>query len=193
MVNSSIGTGKVFVFCGTSGSGRKTISKQLARQLDLVSVVSVTTRAPRPHEIDGKDYHFMTRQAFIEADIRGEFFQTAEIDNHFYGLKKEDIHAALKTNASIYVVVNRYAATRFKYEFGERAIRLFIYVSKSVIKERLQTRGISEEIIEHYMNHYIEEVSYRKECEHIFENVDLTHTTLAVKEAVLGYLPAKTV
>lgn len=191
-MDRALGNGKFFIFTGTSGSGRKTISKQIAGELDLTPVISYTTRDPKPHEMDGRDYRFIARKQFIEEDIRGDFFQTAEIDNHFYGIKKSDLLAAIQAGANVYVVVNRYAATRFKYEFGDRAVRMFIYVDKQTILERLQARGETDETIDHYMKHYFEEVSYRRECEHVFENWDLKAAVAQVRDAILSYLPART-
>ncbi|MFD0694947.1 guanylate kinase [Paenibacillus sp. GCM10027628] len=184
--------GLIFVFTGTSGSGRKTIARQIAGELGFSSVVSYTTRTPRPKEMEGRDYNFISRKAFIDADIAGEFFQTAEIDGNFYGTKKADIEAALREKGLIYVIVNRYAANKFKYEFGDRAIRLFIYANKQTIMERLLARSTPMDVIDHYMNHYIEEVSYRKQCEHVFENMDLQDTINKVKTAMLSHIPTTT-
>ncbi|OPH60815.1 hypothetical protein BC351_16590 [Paenibacillus ferrarius] len=184
--------GLVFVFTGTSGSGRKTIAHRIAQELGFSSVVSYTTRTPRPKEVNGKDYTFITRKAFIDSDIAGEFFQTAEIDGHFYGIKKADIDDALSKNGFIYVIVNRYAANRFKYIYGENAVRLFIYVSKQTIMERLLAHNTPTDVIDHYMNHYIEEVSYRKDCEHVFENMDLNETISKVKATMLAHIPTTT-
>ncbi|GFZ99134.1 guanylate kinase [Paenibacillus marchantiophytorum] len=189
---SSHDNGLVFVFTGTSGSGRKTIAHRIAQELGFSSVVSYTTRTPRPKEINGKDYNFTTRNAFIESDIAGEFFQTAEIDGNFYGIKKADIDESLRKNGMIYVIVNRYAANRFKYIYGERAVRLFIYVNKQTIMERLLAHNTSTDVIDHYMNHYIEEVSYRKDCEHVFENMDLQETINKVKATMLAHIPTTT-
>jgi guanylate kinase len=188
-MDKTMENGLVFVFTGTSGSGRKTIAHQIADDLGIASVISYTTRTPRPKEIEGKHYHFIARNDFIEADIRGEFFQTVEIDDNFYGIKREHINVMLKHHGRIYVVVNRYAANIFKYEFGDRAIRFFIYANKQIIHERLEERDVPLDIIEHYMSHYIEEVSYRKECEHVFENMELKQTIASVKKEMLSYIP----
>ncbi|NOU93669.1 guanylate kinase [Paenibacillus sp. LMG 31456] len=189
-MNGNIESGTIIVFVGTSGSGRKTIAHQLGKELGFQYVISHTTRPSRPKETEGKDYYFTSRQAFIEADIRGEFIQTVELDNHFYGINKADVTAALQVSPVIYVIVNRSGANKLKYEFGDKAIRIFIYVNKQLILERLQARAVSEEIIRHYMDHYIEEVSYRKDCEHVFENLDLDETKARIKESILTHLPA---
>ncbi|SFM01750.1 guanylate kinase [Paenibacillus sp. 1_12] len=184
--------GTLFVFVGTSGSGRKTIAHELSRELGLQHIISHTTREQRAHESQGKEYYFTSRKEFIDADIRGEFIQTAEIDNHFYGVKESDAEAALAAGPVAYVIVNRSGANKFKYEFKDRAIRLFIYANKQLIMERLEARNVSDEVIKTYLDHYIEEVSYRKECEHIFENLELAATRQQVKEAILSHILATT-
>ncbi|WP_240418020.1 guanylate kinase [Paenibacillus periandrae] len=191
-MRSEIEQGTIFVFVGTSGAGRKTIAHQLSKELGLQHIISHTTREPRPHEIHGQAYYFTTRREFIDADIRGEFIQTAEIDNHFYGIKKSDVEAAFANHPVAYVIVNRSGANKFKYEFQDRAIRLFIYANKQLILERLEARNVSDEVIRHYLDHYIEEVSYRKECEHVFENLELAATMQQVKNAILSHMPATT-
>jgi guanylate kinase len=181
----------IIVFVGTSGSGRKTIAHQLASELGYRYITSHTTRALRPHEIHGRDYHFISREKFIAADQTGAFLQTAEIDGCFYGIKHSDVEDALKANPVVYVIVNHNAANKFKAQYGDRVVRIFIYANKQLILERLQSRGVSDEIVDHYMEHYAEEVSYRKQCEHVFENLEITATKQNVKKALLSYLPAQ--
>ena len=181
----------IFIFTGTSGSGRKTVARKVCEQLGIQKIVSYTTREPRPKEVEGKDYYFITRAQFIEDDLKGEFFQTVEIDHIFYGTKKVNVHAIEQAGESAYLIVNRSGANRIKFEYKEKAVRLFIYVEKHTVRERLEARGESFEVIEHYMQHYTEEVTYRKDCEHIFENIELNHTLELVKKTMEQYLPSK--
>ncbi|MDB5055933.1 MAG: guanylate kinase [Bacilli bacterium] len=178
----------IFIFTGTSGSGRKTVAKKVCDQLGIKKIVSYTTREPRPHEVEGVDYHYISRAQFIEEDLKGEFFQTAEIDHIFYGVKKRKMHALVEAGENAYLIVNRSGANRIKFEFKEKAIRLFIYVEKHTVRERLEARGESYEVIQHYMDHYTEEVTYRKDCEHIFENIELSHTIEMVKHTIEQHL-----
>jgi len=189
-MNGKFESGTIIVFVGTSGSGRKTIARQIGNELGFEPLISYTTREPRPNEKHGSNYYFTSRKQFIEDDIRGDFIQTVELDNHFYGIKKADVEAAWKVNSVLYAVVNRSGANKLKYEFGNRALRIFIYVNKQTILERLQARAVSDEVIRHYMNHYIEEVSYRKECEHVFENIDLEETKARIKDVIASHLLA---
>jgi guanylate kinase len=178
----------IFIFTGTSGAGRKTVARKVCDQLGIQKIISYTTREPRPKEVEGKDYYFISRAQFIEDDLKGEFFQTAEIDHVFYGTKKVNVHAIEASGESAYLIVNRSGANRIKFEFKEKAVRLFIYVEKHTVRERLEARGESYEVIEHYMQHYTEEVTYRKDCEHVYENIDLNHTLEQVKKTIEQYL-----
>lgn len=192
MTNQGLGgvDGRLFVFTGTGGSGRKTLARKVCKELGIGQVLSYTTRAPRPHEVHGKDYLFASRQEFIEMDIRGEFIQVVEVDGHMYGICRQTLEDALRTNRAVYVVVNRYGASKLKFEFGDRAVRVFIYVGKQEVRERLEGRGVDDEIIRHYLNHYTEEVMYRRECEHVFENVDLSRTAELVTHTLKQYMQA---
>jgi len=174
----------IFIFAGTSGSGRKTIAQKVCKELGICKIVSYTTRPPRPHEEMGVDYNFTSDEQFIADEAAGQFFQTTEIDKALYGIKLNDLNAAVEKGHHAYVIVNRTGASKLKHEFKDKAVQLFIYVDKNTIKERLEAHGEDYERIEHYLNHYSEEVTYRKECEHIFENLNLIQTIASVKKTI---------
>ena len=78
--------GLLLVFSGPSGVGKDTVLHELLRQNDSVRLsVSATTRSPRPGEIDGKDYFFVTREHFQEMIERGEMLEYAEYCGNYYG------------------------------------------------------------------------------------------------------------
>ncbi|GAB2698981.1 guanylate kinase [Paenibacillus thermoaerophilus] len=176
---------KVFVFTGASGSGRKTIAHRLGRELGLLHIVSYTTRPMRPTDEQGREYHHVDRAAFIEADRNGEFLQVAEIGDHLYGIKRKDVEDALATGRHVYMLLNRYGANKVKFEYGDRAVRLFLYVDKPTLQARLEAKGLPFEVVESYLRRYTEEVLYRKECEFTIENRDLHETLERVKSILL--------
>jgi guanylate kinase len=179
---------KLFIFTGTSGSGRKTIARAAVKDLNLQPVVSYTTRPQRMKETNGLDYHFITREQFKEGISQGLFFQVAEIDHHWYGTKNDDLIMGEENPFAQYLIVNRQAAEVVKNKFGAEAIRLFIYVNKQTLRERLEAKGASYDLITRYIDQYPEEVTYRKYCEHVFENLDLNHTVEEVKKTIKQYL-----
>lgn len=181
---------KLFIFTGTSGSGRKTVAHRLGQELGFVHIVSHTTRLMRPTDVQGREYHYIDREAFIEADRAGEFLQVAEIDHHLYGIKRKAVEEALASGRHVYVILNRYGANKVKFEYGAQAVRLFLYVDKPTLRARLEAKGLPFEVAENYLRHYTEEVMYRKDCEHTFENVSLHDTLNQVRKAIAAEIGA---
>lgn len=178
----------IFVFTGPDGSGRKTVADMVGSTLGLSKVISYTTRAKRPAEEDGQDYHFITREEFDEAERNGEFVESDEIDGNKYGIKNSDIEEMFKTNDFIYLILNSHGAKMLKQAYGDKVSRIFIYVDRDVIIERQKALGVSDEILESHFKHYDEDMDYKDECKHAFENTDLAHTVFAVSNVLDQYM-----
>lgn len=166
----------IFVFTGPHGAGRKTVAEMSGSTLEMKQVISYTTRPQRPTEVDGQDYHFITAEQFAEAQERDEFIEISTINNFFYGIKSNDIQKTFLNSGSIYLILNRYGAATLRKLYGEKAVRIFIYADRDILEKRMRESGDSESDIQLYLSHYEEEMAYRDDCEHVFENVDLAHT-----------------
>lgn len=178
----------IFVFTGPDGSGRKTVADMVGRTLGLKKVISYTTRERRPAEVDGQDYHFISREAFDAAEQDGEFVESDEIDGFKYGIKSKDIEDTFKDNDFIYLILNSQGARTLKKAYGDKVSRLFIYVDRGVIIERQKALGVSDAILDSHFNHYDEDMAYKDECKHNFENTDLAHTVFAVTNVLEQYM-----
>jgi len=178
----------IFVFTGPTGAGRKTIAEMAGTTIQMKQVISCTTRQPRANEADGRDYHFITREQFEAAQRNDEFIETVEIDGVHYGLRSADVEAGLQQFGCIYLVLNRYGAEILKEVYGDKVKRFFIYASRETILNRLKDRGDSQERIDGYLSHYDEEMAYRNECEHAYENIDSSHTIYDLAKAMEHYL-----
>jgi guanylate kinase len=178
----------VFVFTGPHGAGRKTVAEMSGSTLGMKQVISYTTRPQRPTEVDGQDYHFITVEDFAQAENQGKFLEVSTINEHRYGIKSEDIERMFQASGSIYLILNRSGAETLKKLYGNHAIRIFIYADKDTLENRLRESGDSEDIIANYLSHYEEEMAYRDECEHVFENVDLAHTVFDLTKALDNYM-----
>jgi guanylate kinase len=166
----------IFIFTGPNGAGRKTVAQMSGDTLGMKQVISYTTRTPRSAEVDGQDYHFTSREEFIAAQQNDEFVEVIEIDGNLYGVKKEDIALTLQKHGAVYLILNRFGADSVKNLYKTNAVRIFIYADKQTIQKREEHRGDSPELIERYMSHFEEELAYKDQCEHVFENLDLAHT-----------------
>ncbi|XP_033961002.1 guanylate kinase isoform X2 [Pseudochaenichthys georgianus] len=88
------------VFSGPSGAGKSTLLKKLMKEYDIVFGFSVshTTRNPRPGEVNGKDYHYVTREAMQKAIDKGEFIENAVFSGNMYGTSKAAVQAVQAKN-----------------------------------------------------------------------------------------------
>lgn len=179
----------IFVFTGPNGAGRRTVAQMSGDTLGVKQVLSYTTRTPRSSEVDGQDYFFITREQFAEANAAKEFIEVLEIDGNLYGIKESDVAYMLQKHGAVYLILNRYGADVLKKVYGDRVVRIFIYADRETVLQRERERGDSPELIERYMSHYDEEIAYKDQCEHIFENLDLAHTVFDLTKTLdLSYL-----
>ncbi|WP_141336685.1 guanylate kinase [Paenibacillus sp. tmac-D7] len=166
----------IFVFTGPNGAGRRTVAQMSGNTLGIKQVISYTTRPPRPSEMDGQDYHFVSSETFAAAEANNEFIEVVEIDGNRYGIKEADVAEQLQKFGAVYLVLNRFGAEALKKIYGDKIVRIFIYADRETVERREQERGDSPELIKRYMSHYDEEMAYKDSCEHVFENLDLAHT-----------------
>jgi len=174
----------IIVLTGTSGSGRKTVARKTGERLGWVPVLSCTTRPPRHSDQPDRDYRYISREQFTEWEQAGDFVQTVEIGNHKYGILSRELEAAMTGNRFVYLILNREGAQALKDRFEEQVVRIFIYVDKQTLRERLESKGTSFEVIEQYLNHYTDEVMYRTTCEYVFENLEVNRTVELICEAM---------
>jgi guanylate kinase len=118
---------RVVVIAGPAGSGKDTVVRELMKRIpDATLMVTATTRAPRPGEVDGVNYHFMDNARFKEELARGnilEYYHRAATDT-YYGTYKPDIDARLARNEIVFCVLQIVGAKYMKEHYG--ALTLFI-------------------------------------------------------------------
>lgn len=178
----------IFVFTGPDGSGRKTVADMVGRTLGLEKVLSYTTRKSRSTEVDGQDYHFISKEEFLKARENGEFFESTEIDGNYYGIKGKDVELVFGRNDFIYLVLNSEGARTLKRLYQDKVTRIFIHTDQETIIARQKKLGVGEDILQQHIHHYAHEMSYMRECKHSFENTDLAHTIFAVTNILEQYM-----
>ena len=133
--------GKLFVISGASGVGKSTVLSQvMAQRSDLRFSVSATTRAPRPGEVDGESYYFVSKEKFLDMIQEGDFLEyDAHMDN-YYGTPKAQLEEKLRTGSVILdIEPNGAFAVR---KARPDAVLIFIAPpSFEQLKTRLQSRG----------------------------------------------------
>ena len=134
--------GKTFIIAGPSGVGKGTIIQALfAQQKNLYFSVSATTRAPRPGEVDGVHYHFLTREQFLRWIEEDAFLEHAEYIGNFYGTPKRYVDEAMDRGEDVILDIEVQGAEQV-YQKRPDTIRIFIAPpSWQELERRLTSRG----------------------------------------------------
>ncbi|MGL5647541.1 MAG: guanylate kinase [Clostridium sp.] len=134
--------GVLLVISGPSGAGKGTICKALLeKHNDLHISVSATTRSPREGEVDGVNYHFLTKETFKEKIEKNEFLEYAEVYGNFYGTPKTDVQKLLNSGKNVILEIDIQGALKVK-ENSEDGIFIFILPpSMEILKQRIINRG----------------------------------------------------
>ncbi|HEY0827118.1 MAG TPA: guanylate kinase [Bacilli bacterium] len=173
-------TEMIFVFTGPDGSGRRTVADMVGATLGIKKVLSCTTREPRPTELDGQDYHFISEESFLQAKENGEFVESVNHDGNWYGIKHKHIEQMFEENAFIYLVISASGARTLKKIYGDKVTRIFIYADREKVMERQRLLGATDRVVQSHVEHYDDGMAYHDECKYAFENDDLAHTVFAV-------------
>lgn len=132
--------GKFVLIIGPSGVGKDAIMSRLRERSGMVQMISRTSRAPRPNEVDGRDYHFSTREDFERRIAAGEFIEHAEYAGNYYGTSRADLERLLETGKTVLKIVEVQGAFTIKAKMPE-AFAVFIKPeSLDQLRERLESR-----------------------------------------------------
>lgn len=178
----------IFVFVGPNGAGRKTVAEMAGSTLGIKKVLSYTTRRPRATEVDGQDYHFISREQFEKAMSNNEFVEVLDLEGNLFGVKHSDIEALAQEHPAVYLVLSRHGGEMLKEHYGDQVVRIFIYIDLDRLVQRNRERGDSEADIQMYIRHYDSEMEYKSHCEYAIENVDLAHAVFDLSKTLDGYL-----
>jgi guanylate kinase len=152
--------GKLYLVVGPSGTGKSTLARYLSQNHDIPEVVSHTTRAPRLGEVEGVNYHFVTREYFIQMRERGEFIEHVEYNGNLYGSARSAVLGLLEKGDAT-IVVEGHGAEQFKAAFPKDSEIVFLLPpSQEELRRRLEVRGDKPDIIELRMKSMSHEMEY---------------------------------
>lgn len=172
--------GQLFIVSAPSGAGKSSLVKAWLEQDPAIRLsVSYTTRPPRPGEVDGVNYHFVDRDAFLAMLGRGEFLESAEIYGNYYGTSQPWIESQMALGRDILLEIDWQGAAQVR-RLMPQAERIFILPpSITELRRRLESRGTdSAEVIEKRMAMAREEISHAWEADYLVVN-DVFETALA--------------
>lgn len=141
--------GLLFIISGPAGSGKGTIVSRVRELAPFDFSVSATTRNPRPGEIDGVHYHFLTKEQFEEKIESGEMLEYAKYSGNYYGTPKAPVDQALDEGKNIILEIEVQGALQVKEKMPE-AIMIFIMPPNyETLLSRIRGRGTeTEEVIQ---------------------------------------------
>ncbi|MBI4135256.1 guanylate kinase [Candidatus Uhrbacteria bacterium] len=134
--------GRIFIVTGPSGVGKTTVAKALLERVpNLTRLVTYTTRAARPGEVDGQDYHFIGKKEFDKKVAAQEFFEYAHVYNEWYGSSKRDLDVLLESGKDVLMVIDIQGAKAIQAKLPQ-AISIFLQAeSPQSLVRRLKRRG----------------------------------------------------
>ncbi|NJN56196.1 MAG: guanylate kinase [Leptolyngbyaceae cyanobacterium SL_5_9] len=138
--------GKLIVFTGPSGVGKGTLLRSLLRRHpELYFSISVTTRAPRPGEVDGQHYYFVTRPQFEQMVAAGELLEWAEFAGNYYGTPRRPVEQQIQRGHWVVLEIEIEGARQIRQTFPD-ALRIFILPpSLQELENRLRDRATDSE------------------------------------------------
>jgi|TARA_B110000014_G_C19975207_1_gene504927 guanylate kinase len=168
--------GMMFVLSSPSGAGKTTLAKKLAKHNpQFIISISHTTRKPRPHEINGKDYHFVSKEEFNSLVKKNSFFEHANIFDNHYGTMKKTVLELLSNGKDVLFDIDWQGTQQLKKIKDLSLVTFFILPPNiKILKERLLNRHQGQEkLIEKRMNKFNEEISHWSEYNYVVVNDDL--------------------
>lgn len=168
--------GKLVLVVAPSGSGKDTLMEAAEAAFpDLPTLVTCTTRAPRPGEVNGVDYHFFTREEFDHRIALGEFLEWAEYSGNRYGTLRASIEEVLERGEVLVAAIEVQGARQMRTLLPPQELAI-VYIEAGgweVLKRRIEARApISPEELAKRYERYLDEATFKEEADVVVENLD---------------------
>jgi guanylate kinase len=173
--------GLMLILSSPSGAGKTTLSRKLLereKQTALTLSVSVTTRKPRPGEVDGRDYFFVTHEKFLNMVAADEFLEHAQVFENHYGTPAAFVENHIKNGTDVLFDIDWQGTRLITAKAREDVVSIFILPpSMMELERRLKSRAQdSDEIVKKRMSKAESEISHWGEYDYVLINNDLDET-----------------
>lgn len=175
--------GLMLVLSSPSGAGKTTISREiLKREPAMALSISATTRQPRPGEVEGKDYFFVTAERFSQMVGEDAFLEHARVFENRYGTPRAPVEAALSEGRDVLFDIDWQGTQQLRESARDDLVSVFILPpSMASLEERLRSRAQdSEEVVQQRMAKAADEMSHWPEYDYIVVNRDIEESVAKV-------------
>jgi len=164
------------VLSSPSGAGKTTITKKISQKYPKIKIsISHTTRKPRSNEIDGVDYHFVSKDKFENLIKENKFYEYAKIFDNYYGTSKQSVNKLHEENYDVVFDID-WQGTKQLSEYKElNLIKIFILPpNKTELKNRLINRNQdNDKTVEKRLNQYTNDIQHWSDYDYVLINQDL--------------------
>lgn len=179
--------GLMLVLSSPSGAGKTTLARGLlAADGNIAMSVSVTTRKPRPGEVDGEDYHFVDIQGFGEMRNRGDLLEHAKVFDNYYGTPRQPVEEALQNGRDVLFDIDWQGTQQLQEAAADDLVKVFILPPTAAeLEKRLNSRAQdSADVVATRMSKASDEISHYPEYDYIIVNQDAS-ASLAQLQGIL--------
>jgi guanylate kinase len=175
------------ILSSPSGAGKTTITKKIQQKYHSFKIsVSHTTRKPRPNEVDGVDYYFVSQEKFKKLIKEDKFYEYAKIFDNYYGTSKESVDSTIKNNDIIFDI--DWQGTKQLSKFKNlKLIKIYIVPpNKEELKKRLIKRNQdSPSEVERRFKAYDQDIKHWKDYDYVIINENLEDCYKQIEKIIL--------
>jgi guanylate kinase len=177
------------ILSSPSGVGKTTLTKKIQQKYSSFKIsVSHTTRAPRSNEVDGVDYHFVSKKKFEELIKNNQFYEYAKIFDNYYGTLKKNVDQTILSNDIIFDI--DWQGTKQLSKFKNlNLVKIFLIAdNKNELKKRLVKRNQNSiEEVEKRFNSFDEDIKHWKDYDYIVINKNLDACFKQIENIIFNY------
>jgi len=164
--------GRLYVVSAPSGAGKTSLLHALIQRVPNIQIsVSYTTRKPRPNEVPGRDYHFVTAERFHEMAANHEFLEHAKVFDHCYGTGARAVQEALANGEQLLLEIDWQGARQVRARVPEACSIFILPPSRAALAHRLKGRSTdSEEVIQRRLAEAAEDIGHWTEFDYVVVN-----------------------
>ena len=178
----------IFIISAPSGCGKTSLVRELCQTYSfLEQTVSYTTRAIRSGEVDGQDYHFISKDEFIENKKNNKFIESQNVYDNFYGTTYESINEILASEKDAILEIDYKGMLLIKSKIPSSQSIYILPPSVEELEKRLFDRGLdSDEVIEKRVSRAKDELKYVKFADYTVMNDNFAEATKSLKAIILN-------